>query len=75
MRSASIRMSWLAEAKATSTAAMVVAPGAVAGLVCARARMAATSASCTGTSQPRLRPRRSGGGSLSSSGAHRNFSE
>lgn len=69
-------MSWLAEQKATITASSAVWPGSMRGSTAPRPSSAATSAAWVASSQPRRRPNtrdRTGSGSRSISGAHRNF--
>ena len=72
MRYASMTMSWLAERKATTTAASAVHQGSTAGSVKPMARMASASATWMMIAQPRRRPRK-GGRIWSSSGAQRNL--
>ena len=76
MRNASMTMSCVADAVATSSAPNATSHGALAGLQKARNTMAAISSSCENTSQPRRRPSRrdsTGTSSASTTGAHRNL--
>jgi hypothetical protein len=76
MRKASITMSWVAEAVATSSAPSATSQGEAAGSQNAKNAMAAISSSCENTSQPRRRPssgESSGTSSASTIGAHRNL--
>ena len=69
-------MSWLAEVKATMIANSAVIAGSSAGDVEARPRMAAINATWVVTAQARRRPRRAlrtGNGTRSTRGAHRNL--
>ncbi len=69
-------ISCVADAVATSSAAMATGMGETAGLQSARSTIAAISNSCVSISQPRRRPsssERIGTSSASVSGAHRNF--
>ncbi len=76
MRQASMAMSCVAEANAISPAAATASKGATGPLDSARKVQPATSTGCTAKSHPRRRPNRRngrGGGTWSSTGAHRNF--
>ena len=76
-RNASITISCVAEAVATSNAPSATINGERAGSVRASSRIAAINSSCVSTSRPRRRPNTrdsSGIGTLSISGAQRNFS-
>ncbi|BBK33882.1 hypothetical protein STHU_45160 [Allostella humosa] len=69
-------MSWVADRKATASAAMAVSAGSTAGSVRPSRAMAAMRAAWTASVQPRRRPKRpvrTGRGRLSTSGAQRNF--
>ena len=69
-------MSWLADRKATTTAAIAVAAGSDRGSVRPSARIASASAGWIAYAQPRRRPRRlvtNGIGTRSMTGDHRNF--
>ena len=75
-RKASITMSCVAEAVATSSAPTATSHGAAAGSQRPRNTIAAISRNCENTSQPRRRPSQrdsTGTSSASTSGAHRNF--
>ena len=69
-------MSWLADRKATTTAASAVTPGSDRGSVKPSARIASASAGWIANAQPRRRPRRAvriGIGNRSIAGDHRNL--
>ena len=69
-------MSWLADKKATTTAATAVTPGSAFGSVRPSARIASASAGWIAKAQPRRRPRRAvrnGFGSRSIAGDYRNL--
>ncbi len=69
-------MSWLADRKATTTAAIAVAAGSLRGSVRPIARIAKASGTWIASAQLRRRPSRAvknGIGSRSISGDHRNF--
>ncbi len=75
-RNASITMSWVADAVATSSAPSATSPGADAGSVRPRNTIATISSTCENTSQPRRRPSKrdsTGTSSASTSGAQMNF--